>query len=159
LVQESINNPDQNTAIRFPECPRCKQPIRRCTRYMPIINQVHNLIEQVKKKILGNHSDKDMKDRRKTLIKKYEETEFNLKEVDLGQMRTFFALLYETDNIFSNDILILMGNILLFVNEIEKLLIDGRKKLQINIFEDLVSILFLFIAMDKEFILYRLVYL
>jgi hypothetical protein len=125
---------------------------------MPIINQVQNLIEQVKKKILGNQSDKDMRERRKCLIKKYRETKNNLKVINFGQMGNFFALLYETDNIFSNDILILMGNILLFVNEIEKLFIDGRKRLHIHIFEDLVSILFLFIAMDKEFILYRLVY-
>jgi hypothetical protein len=36
--------------------------------------------------------------------------------------------------------LTLMENILLFLHEIDKLLIDGRKRLPINIFEDLVSI-------------------
>ena len=59
--------------------------------------------------------------------------EYNIKQIELGQMRNYFATLYDPDNYFTNDVLILMGNILLFINEIDKLLIDGRKKLMINI--------------------------
>jgi hypothetical protein len=140
FVENSINNSNENTAIRFPECPRCKQKIRRCTRYMPIINQVNKLIAQVKQKILGNHSQQDMNQRRNHLIKEFEQTEINLKEINLGRMKEFFATLYEPDKLFSDDMLTLMINILLFLNEIDKLLIDGRKKLPGNIFEDYVSL-------------------
>ncbi len=137
FVQDSVNNTSEKTAIRFPECPRCKQKIRRCTRYMPIINQVNNLIAQVKKKILGIQSEHDIK----YLTKEFEQIEGNLKEIILnGQMKKFFETLYDPDKIFSNDILILMKNILVFLNEIDKLLIDGKNKLPINIFEDLVSL-------------------
>ncbi len=109
-------------------------------RYMPIINQVNNLITQVKKKILGNHSEQDMNERRKQLIKEFEK--LNLKEIILNQqMRNFFATLYNSDNLISDDILILMTNIISFLNEIDKLLIDGKKKLPINnIFDDLISL-------------------
>jgi len=141
FVQDSVNNTSEKTAIRFPECPRCKQKIRRCTRYMPIINQVNNLIAQVKKKILGDQSEHDLNERRKQLTKEFEQIEGNLKEIILnGQMKKFFETLYDSDKIFSNDILILMKNILVFLNEIDKLLIDGKIKLPINIFEDLVSL-------------------
>ncbi|CAF0779112.1 unnamed protein product [Rotaria sordida] len=140
FIENSFNNPHENTAIRFPECPRCKQNIRRCTRYMPIINQVHNLIAQVKKKILGNQSEKDLNERRIRLIKDFEQTEYNLKEINLQQKKNFFDILYDQDNLLSDDILILMKNILVFLNEIDKLFIDGRKKLPINTFESLISL-------------------
>ncbi|CAF0782423.1 unnamed protein product [Rotaria sp. Silwood1] len=140
FVENSFNNPNENVAIRFPECPRCKQNIRRCTRYMPIINQVHNLIAQVKKKILGNQSEKDINERRIRLINDFEQTESNLKEIDLGQKKNFFDKLYDPNNLFTDDILILMNNILLFLKAIDKLLIDARKQLPINIFEDLISL-------------------
>ena len=39
---------------------------------MPIINQVNNLIAQVKKKILGNQSKNEINQRQKNLIKEYE---------------------------------------------------------------------------------------
>jgi hypothetical protein len=141
FVQDSLNDPNENKAIRFPECPRCKQKIRRCTRYMPIINQLNNLIAQVKRKILGNPSEKDINERRKQLLKEYEQTEINLKEIPVGQLKPYFSVLSDPENFFSNDSLILMKNVLLFLNEIDKLLIDGQKKLavNINVFEDLVS--------------------
>ncbi|CAF2465989.1 unnamed protein product [Rotaria sp. Silwood2] len=140
FVENSFNNPNENVAIRFPECPRCKQNIRCCTRYTPITNQVHNLIAQVKKKILGNQSEKDIEERRKRLIKDFEETENSLKEIELGHKKNFFDKLYDPDNLFTDDILILIKNILTFLNEIDKLLIGGRKNLPINIFENLISL-------------------
>jgi hypothetical protein len=140
FISDFVSQKDEKMAIRFPECPRCRQQIRRCTRYMPIINQVHNLIEQVKKKILGNQSDKQIEERRRQLVNEFERTETRLRQIDLGQVKNFFSKLYDPDNLFSDDILILMNNILLFINEIERLLIEGRKKLPFNTFEDLVSV-------------------
>ncbi|CAF5096519.1 unnamed protein product, partial [Rotaria sp. Silwood1] len=47
-IKNFENDPDNKTAIRFPECPRCRQKIYRCVRYMPILNQAHEAISQVK---------------------------------------------------------------------------------------------------------------
>ncbi|CAF0725958.1 unnamed protein product [Adineta steineri] len=138
-VGNSINNPSENVAIRFPECPRCKQQIRRCTRYMPIINQVHNLITKVKTKVLGNRTEQEMNDQRIRLVADFEQTKNNLKETNLEQTKAFFATLYNPDGLLSDDILALMKNILLFLKEIDKLLIDGRKRLSDNTFDDLIS--------------------
>jgi hypothetical protein len=108
---------------------------------MPIINQVNNLIAQVKKKILGSQSEHDINERRKLLEKEFERTERNLKQIEInGQMREFFTTLEDRDKIFSDDILTLMKNILIFLNEIDELLIDGKNKLPTNIFEDLISL-------------------
>ena len=51
------NDSNTETAIRFPDCPHCGQRIHCCTRYMSIINQVHKLITQVKKKISGDSTE------------------------------------------------------------------------------------------------------
>jgi hypothetical protein len=110
---------------------------------MPIINRLNNLIIQVKQKILGNQSQKDINERRKTLLNEYERTEKNLKEIHLPQLNVYFTVLYDPDSFFSDDSLNRMTNVLLFLNEIDKLLIDGRKKLTVNIFEDSVSSQFL----------------
>lgn len=140
FVQDFLNNQTENKAIRFPECPRCRQKIRRCVRYMPIINQINELIAQVKKKILGNQSDKEVTQRRKDVIKEYEKTEKQLKEVPLDRLTESFTALKEPEHFVSNETLVLMTNILLFINEIDKLLIDGRKKLSANKFDDLVCL-------------------
>ncbi|CAM4799643.1 unnamed protein product [Rotaria magnacalcarata] len=140
FIETAFNNQNEDTALRFPECPRCKHNIRRCIRYMRISNRVHNLIAQVKTKILGSRSDKDLNNKRQLLIKEFERTDSNLKEISLGNKKALFNGLYDPDNYFTDDILILMTNTLSFLNEIDKLLIDGRKKLQMNIFDDLVSL-------------------
>ncbi len=158
FIEGLVNKSDEKVAIRFPECPRCKQQIRLCTRYMPIINQLHNLIAQVKKKILGNHSEQEKDKRRKRLIDDFEQSKSKLSEINLGQMKTFFETLYDSDNLFSDDMLTLMENILLFLHKIDKLLIDGRKRLPINIFEDLVSI-DLFYYMHSVFSMIYLFYI
>lgn len=139
FVETFLQNTPDNTAIRFPECPRCKRKIRRCTRYMPVINQVNNLIANIKKKILGNQSEHEMKQQRKELIDEYQKLENKLQEISLIKIKTFFEQLYNTESIFSNDIFILMKNIIFFLNEIEKLLVNGRKKVPVVIFENLVS--------------------
>ena len=108
---------------------------------MPIINRLNNLIETVKLKILGNRSADDINNQRERLIDEYEQTKQNLKEIDSGRMNKLLNRLYNEDDLFSYDGITLMKNILLFLNEIDKLLIDGRKKLSLNIFEDLVGIL------------------
>ncbi|CAF3403136.1 unnamed protein product [Rotaria socialis] len=140
FIETTFNNQNEDTALRFPECPRCKHNIRRCTRYMRISNRVHNLIAQVKTKILGTRSEKDLNNKRQLLIKEFERTDSNLKEISLGNKKALFNGLYDPDNYFTDDILILMTNTLSFLNEIDKLLIDGRKKLQMNIFDDLVRL-------------------
>ncbi|CAF0978486.1 unnamed protein product [Adineta steineri] len=139
-VGNSINNPSENVAIRFPECPRCKQQIRRCTRYMPIINQVHNLITKVKTKVLGNCTEQEMNDQRIRLMADFEQTKNKLKEINPEQTKVFFATLYDPDGLLSDDILALMKNILLFLKEIDKLLIDGRNRLSDNTFDNLISV-------------------
>ncbi|UJR33622.1 hypothetical protein I4U23_021057 [Adineta vaga] len=139
FVEQTINNKIKNVAIRFPECPRCKQQIRRCTRYMPIINHVNKLIAQVKKKILGIHSEQELNERRKRIVKDFEQVQNKLNEIDLGQMQMFFETLNDADSLVSDDILSLMQNIILFLQEINTLLSDGRKKLQNDTFEDFVN--------------------
>jgi uncharacterized C2H2 Zn-finger protein len=139
FVDELSNTTGDKVAIRFPECPRCKQQIRRCTRYTPIVNRVHNLIAQVKRKILGNQSEQEMNERRQRLINDYERTQLKLSEINLDQMTMFFETLRDPDGLFSNDLLTLMENILLFLKEADKLMTDGRTKLPISTFEDLVS--------------------
>jgi hypothetical protein len=139
-VNDVVNDSNDKKAIRFPECPRCRQKIYRCTRYMPIINQVHNLISQVKKKILGNKSKQEINNRRKQLIIYYEKIKNNLKEINLDKSMTdFFSILYGENNFFSDDMLNLMTNIIVFLNKIDTILTDGRGKLQRNIFDDLVN--------------------
>ena len=142
FVDDFVNDRSENKAIRFPECPKCRQKIRRCTRYMPIINKINKLIAEVKKKILGNQSEKDIVKRRKDLIGEYERTNSNLQEVSLKRFEESFLGLYDPEHSVSFDVLILMTNILLFINEIDKLIVDGRKKLLRNIFEDLVCLRF-----------------
>lgn len=136
-----MNNSNDKTAIRFPECPRCRQKIHRCQRYMPFINQVHILVSKVKKKILGNKSEQEIHNRRKQLIKEYEKIKNNLKEINLDKsMNDFISILYDENYFFSDDKLNLMANIIVFLNEIDKILIDGREKLQGTVlFEDLVN--------------------
>lgn len=108
---------------------------------MPIINRVNNLIAQVKKKILGNETEKDLNERRKRLLTKYEKFEKDIEEIHLNtQMKKFFQILNESDKLFSLDMLILIENILTFLNEIEKLLINGKRKLSTNIFDDFINI-------------------
>ena len=105
-----------------------------------MINQVQNLIEQVKAKILGGQSDEQLKEKKARVIKAYEKTEQQLKEVEPVSFQRFFSSLL-SPNIFINpEFLILMENALVFIGEIDHLLTDARKKLPIKKFEDLVSI-------------------
>ena len=140
-INDFVNNSNGKTAIRFLECPRCRQKIYRCTRYTTILNKVHKLITQVKKKILGNKSEKEINDRRKQLIIEYENVKKKFKQINFNQsMNEFFSLLYQENNFITDDMLNLLANILVFLNEIEKILIDGRQKLQRNIFVDQVHL-------------------
>ncbi|CAF2793462.1 unnamed protein product [Rotaria sp. Silwood2] len=139
-IKDFENDPDNKTAIRFPECPRCRQKIYRCVRYMPILNRVHESISQVKRKILGNKSRQEMNYRRTQLIAEYEKIQRNLKEINLVQSITdLFSKLYKDDQFFSDDMFNLMTNLLVFLNEMDAILIKGRKKLQESVFEDLVN--------------------
>ncbi len=61
---------------------------------MTILNQVHYLISQVKKKILGNKSKQEINNRRKQLITEYEKIKKNFKEVSLDESKILFFLYY-----------------------------------------------------------------
>ncbi|CAF1167216.1 unnamed protein product [Rotaria sordida] len=139
-IKDFENNPNNKTAIRFPECPRCRQRIYQCTRYMSILNRVHESISQVKRKILGNKSQEEMDNRRTQLIAEYEKIKRNLQKINLVQsIKDLFSELYKENRFFSDDMFNLMTNILTFLNEIDAVLIDGRKKLKESMFEDLVN--------------------
>ncbi|CAF4986027.1 unnamed protein product, partial [Rotaria sp. Silwood1] len=139
-IKDFENDPDNKTAIRFPECPRCRQKIYRCVRYMPILNRVHESISQVKRKILGNKPRQEMAYQRTQLIAEYEKIQRNLKEINLVQStRDLFSKLYKDNQFFSDDMFNLMTNTLAFLNEMDAILTDGRKKLQESVFEDLVN--------------------
>jgi hypothetical protein len=76
---------------------------------------------------------------RNQLIKKYEKIKTNLKEITLNvSMKNIFSVLYQEKRCFSVDMLNVRTNILDFLVEIDKLLIDGRQKLWVDIFEDLI---------------------
>ena len=139
FVFELSQNPGESTALRYPECPRCKQKILRCLRYMPMINQVHKSVEQVKHKILGNLSEKDVAERRQALAREYDEIEPKLDYVDRNAMQKFFSILLEPKIFVSNGMLLLMKNVLSFLVEIDKLFVHGRSKLKSETFQDLVS--------------------
>ncbi|CAF1207828.1 unnamed protein product [Adineta steineri] len=138
-VNVFVNDSDDKTAIRFPECPRCRRQIHYCTRYMSIINEVHKLITQVKKKILGHSTEEERRNRQKNLINEYEKMKKNLKETHLDtSMKIWFSILNKPMKSFTDDVLNLITNIIEFLNEIDKILMEGRNKLRRNIFEDKV---------------------
>jgi len=137
-IEGFLKNTPEDTSIRFPECPRCKRQIHRCTRYMPIVNRLNNLIAEVKKKILGNQSIAEGEKQRNDLIPQYEIFQNSIKEIPLVKFQKFFEQLYNGENIFSSDIIILMKNIMMFLSQIDKLLVQGRKRLTANKFDDLV---------------------
>ncbi|CAF3694346.1 unnamed protein product [Rotaria sp. Silwood1] len=139
FVKRFDNNSNDKTVIRFPECPRCRQKIHYCTRYMSIINKAHNLISQVKKKILGNSTKEQINNRRTDLIKEYEELQKNLIEINFDKSMQDFILLYKRKRFVTDDMLNLITNIIQFLNEIDDILIGRHKKLPKNIFEDLVN--------------------
>jgi uncharacterized protein with PhoU and TrkA domain len=43
---------EKSLAVKYKECPRCKQPIMKCRRYMNQINQTLNDINDIKRAIL-----------------------------------------------------------------------------------------------------------
>ncbi|CAF1076922.1 unnamed protein product [Adineta ricciae] len=138
-INEFVNESNANTAIRFPECPRCRQRIYRCTRYTSVLNRVYNLIAQVKKKILGHTSDEEISEQREQILAEHKIMIINLKEIVLAQTQIdFFSKLYDKKYFFSNDKLNLMANIIRFLNHMDTILIHGRIKLQEDIFKEFV---------------------
>lgn len=53
------SDPEEGSAIKLKECPKCKTPIRKNLRYGTIINKTLNEIEKVKERILGPASERD----------------------------------------------------------------------------------------------------
>lgn len=105
---------------------------------MPIINKVHELISGIKKKILGNLSKKEINIRRENLIQEYDKLPQKLKEIYFDKTMQDFIMFYERIKLITGEMLDLLANIITFLNEIDKILITGRERLQRKIFEDLV---------------------
>ena len=142
FIFDSIDNPTDSTSIRFPECPKCTRQIRRCMRYMPVINRVHNLIEQIKKKILGNRSEHEIHEQRNRLIREYKTIQANLKQIEHSQIKYFFSILSWT-TVINHEMLILFENTLIFIKTMDNLLNNGRTRLPIDVFKDQVCYIIL----------------
>ncbi|CAF1425706.1 unnamed protein product, partial [Adineta steineri] len=143
-VFDSINNSTDSTKIRFPECPRCKTQIRKCMRYMPVINRLQNLIEQVKKKILRSQSVYEIQEKRNHIIREYKNIRANLKQIEYSQITSLFSILV-SGNFLRHEILILMENTLIFIKTIDDLLNEGKKMLTINVFKDQIHVPLMYI--------------
>ncbi|UJR19289.1 hypothetical protein I4U23_022418 [Adineta vaga] len=140
FMEDFVKKSDGQTAIRFPECPLCRQKVYECKRYTPIINQAYDLIIQVKKKILGNKSKEEINSRRKQLVDKYERIRKNFQEIQFNaSMERFFSILYKDNHCFSDDKLNLITNTMTFLQEIYKIRMDGSEKLQNHLFEEQVN--------------------
>lgn len=106
---------------------------------MPIINQINNQIEKVKKKILGYQSKDEIKAKQNALQKKYDETMKKLVEIYQKPLQDRCNSIFEPDAFLSNGSLLLLENIFLFYVAIEKILVDAKKKLALPIFQERVS--------------------
>ena len=139
-ISDFLNNSNDNkTAIRFPECPSCKRKIYRCTRYTTITNQIYKLIAQVKYKISGNQTKQQTNDRQKLSIFEYEILQKDTKQIIIDKsIRDYFSILYDKNYFFTDDVLSLLRNIIEFLYQIDKLLVDGHRKLSQDKFEGLV---------------------
>ena len=127
------------TAIRFPECPRCKQKIYRCTRYTSILNETYQLISQVKNKILGNLSCTQINEKREQLLSDCTKMKANLKEIHFRSfIEDLFSKLESITHLFYADKFLFFENIMHYFQEIDQILIDGRNKLPKNSFNPLI---------------------
>lgn len=128
------------TAIRFPECPRCRQKIYRCERYQSMLNRIYESISQVKHKIMGNQSQENLKNRQKNIIIKYKDIQEKLTEIQWHEYGIASLLkLFEKDTFLYDDKLAFMENLLGFLQKIHTIIADGRQKLQEPIFQALVK--------------------
>ena len=94
----------------------------------------------MKKKILGNKSEEEINNRRKQLQTEYKNMKKDFKEIILDQTKTeFLSALFGERSFASDSTIDLMTNIMVFLNEIDQVLVDGRAKLPRDIFEDHVN--------------------
>ncbi|CDW86632.1 UNKNOWN [Stylonychia lemnae] len=77
-VKDDDLNQNNATFVKFPECPRCKQSIRKCSRYQNRINSVLNDINILKLKIQDQQHQLQSKEN--SLKQAYEQLKNLLKE-------------------------------------------------------------------------------
>lgn len=106
---------------------------------MPMINQINNYIETIKKKILGYQSSDEIKAKQKALQRKYDETMNKLVEIYQKPLQNRCSNMFEPGTFLSNGSLVLLENIFLFYIAIEKIMADAKKKLAGLIFNERVS--------------------
>jgi len=69
-------------SIRFPECPRCKKPIRHCQRYIPITNRIQSWIEQIKIKQQNGLTHSELIEKRNELSKTLKDSFYKIKLIE-----------------------------------------------------------------------------
>ena len=134
-----MNNSSDKAAIRFPECPRCRQKIYRCIRYLPILNRVYHFIAQVKRKILGRLSETEINHEQQRLLVDYSNMKNNLQEITLDRSTDeLFSGLFDEHNTLTEHVLNTIANLIVFLTEIDQLVFKGRRKLCEKIFQEQV---------------------
>jgi hypothetical protein len=100
---EDSNTPQTSNTIQFPECPKCKCPIRLNLRYSKYVKQQVYLIEKIKVKQFGNEAMTQQS--RKKLVKTIESfVKSNPDKLNPNQKQTNF------DIKFTNKIIIELSN-------------------------------------------------
>ena len=135
-----LNDTNDKTAIRFPECPRCRQKMYRCVRYTGILKQIYEYISKVKRKILGGKSKSEMDERRMELFKEYSRFTRDVRKVYLiPSIRNCFSQLNDKISFFSEDMFSFMSNSLALLTTIDAVLAKGYEHLSRDQYDDLVN--------------------
>jgi len=95
-MNEFINKQtDGYQSIRFPECPRCKIPIRHCQRYISIINRIQLWIEQIKIKQQNGLTKSKLIEQRNELSKNIKDS---FDRIKLIEQKSLEILIRRFDN-------------------------------------------------------------
>ncbi len=95
-MNEFINKQtDGYQSIRFPECPRCKIRIRRCQRYISIINRIQLWIEQIKIKQQNGLTKSKLIEQRNELSKNIKDS---FDRIKLTEQKSLEILIRRFDN-------------------------------------------------------------
>lgn len=100
---------------------------------MPIINRIHQTIEKIKSKILGDISKQEISAKKKELENKFNETDVSEMDTNMKQKyTTFFRKLTDVDDslTLTNVQILLMSNILTYVREIMKIQQSATKRIK-----------------------------
>ncbi|KAM6979789.1 NFX1-type zinc finger-containing protein 1 [Aplochiton taeniatus] len=128
---------DEPGAIKLKECPRCKTAIRKSLRYGAQVNASLAQIEMVKEKINGLPAD--IKEKRRGLTRRWLD-----QEVTLGHIRNQYLIIRDairSPYVTLKDLWVLENKVA-FLERVNKLLMDGDKKMQPedrSVFEERVA--------------------